>query len=360
MKNMKKLLVLVLALAMALCLCACGSKPTSAPAGPDSNPSSSNADNSANTETITLKWGDHYPSGTPGALAIDAFAASVGEATEGRVVVKTYHDAVLGSAGDALSMVSSGVADIVWTSSAIFNGQFPYTDMLSLPMLGIGDAMGGTNAIWDLYEQYPDAFAEEYANYHVLMLHCSPANILGTTTVINTVDDIAGLNIRAGTGSPTAVATLWGATPVAIATPDLYTSVQKGVVDGYIFDGSGINTWGLAELTNTMIDVGLGYNVCPVLMNLDAWNSISAEDQEIINNLACRTGSLALAAAMQGEADGMVENYSGVYNKYAPGDAEYEALKTPLVSYVDEWAQNMTTDSIDARAMVDLILNGNY
>lgn len=357
---MKRFLALALAFVMILCLCACGSKPASDPANSGSDAPAGNAAGNASTETVTLKWGDHYPSGTPGALAIDAFAESIGEATEGRVVIKTYHDAVLGSAGDALSMVSSGVADIVWTSSAIFNGQFPYTDMLALPMLGISDAMGGTNAIWDLYEQYPDAFAAEYANYHVLMLHCTPANLLGTTTSINSVEDIAGLNIRAGTGSPTTIATLWGATPVAIATPDLYTSVQKGVVDGYIFDGSGINTWGLAELTDTMIDAGLGFNVCPVLMNSDAWNSISADDQKIISEIAGRTGSLSLAAAMQGEADEMVEGYTGVYNRYVPGEAEYEALKAPLVSYVDEWAQNMTTDTVDARAMVDLILNGDY
>lgn len=354
---MKRFISAVLTGTLVLSLCACGGTKTPT----NTNPSTNGPEQSGTqAKTITLKWGDHYPSGTPGADAIDAFADSVGEATEGRVVVKTYHDAVLGSAGDALSNVSSGVADIVWTSSAIFNGQFPYTEILALPMLGVTGAEGGTNAIWDLYEQFPEAFEAEYANYHVLMFHCTPANVVGMTKSVKSLADLKGLNIRAGVGAPTAITTLWGATPVAIATPDLYTSIQKGVVDGYIFDGSGINTWGLAELTDTMIDVGLGFNVCPVLMNLDAWNSISAEDQAIINELAGRSGSLLLAAAMQGEADEMVQGFTGTYNNYEPGTAEYEELKAPLVSYVDEWAESMTTDSIDARAMVDTVLNGDY
>jgi len=142
-----------------------------------------------------------------------------------------------------------------------------------------------------------------------------------------------------------------------IATPDLYTSVQKGVVDGYIFDGSGINTWGLAELTDTMIDCSLGCAPCLVLMNQDAWAKISEEDQEIINKIAGREGGKLLAAAMQGEADGMEEAFEGTFLRYEPGDEKYEELREPLISYVDEWAEKMSTDDIDAKAMVDYILN---
>lgn len=308
---------------------------------------------------IELKWGYHYPSGTPTAIAIDEFCAKVGEVTEGRVTITPYHDAVLGAAGDALSLVASGVADIVWTSTAIFNGQFPYSDILGLPMLGLGDALVGTNAMWDLMEQFPEAFAEEYANYHVLMMHMSPANVVGTKKTIASLEDMSGLNIRAGAGSPTAMATRWGAAPVAVATPEMYTSLQKGVIDGYIFDGSGIATWGLAELTECMIDAGFGFNVCPVLMSPKAWDSISAEDQAAITELAGREGSLLLAAAMQGEADEMLETYTGEYTKYAPGDGLYEELQAPLNAYVDEWAQTMTTETIDAAAMVEYLRNFN-
>lgn len=349
--TLKKILGITLAMTMVLCMFAgCGDNGSG-------NASGSTASPGENKGTVELNWADHYPSGTPGALAIDAFCASVGEATEGRVTITAHHDAVLGAAGDALSMISSGIADIVWTSTAIFKGQFPYSDIMSLPMLGLSSAVDGTQAVYDLLEQYPEAFEKEYSEYHLLMMHMSPANIVGTKKAISSISDLAGLNIRAGAGSPTEMVTAWGAAPVAVATPDLYTSLQKGVIDGYVFDGSGINTWGLAELTGCMIDAGFGFNVCPVLMSQKAWNSISAEDQEIINGLAGRVGSLLLAEAMDAEAAEMVNGYTGEYIKCVPGDDMYEQLKAPLEAYVAQWAETMTTDTIDAIAMVDYLRN---
>ena len=194
--TLKRIFSLTLVLIMALSLFAgCGNDAAqgSAPSGDAGK---------ENVKPIELKWADHYPSGTPGANAIDAFCASVGEATDGRVTITAYHDAVLGAAGDALSMISSGVADIVWTSTAIFKGQFPYSDIMALPMLGLGDAQTGTDAMYDLLEKYPEAFADEYSDYHLLMVHMSPPNVVGTKKMISSLDDLAGLNIRAGAGSP--------------------------------------------------------------------------------------------------------------------------------------------------------------
>ena len=311
-------------------------------------------------EAVTLRWADHWPSSSLTAAAIDEFCAQVKEATEGRVVIEAYHDAVLGASVDALAMLSSGTADIIWTSTAIFNGQFPYSEMLTLP-LGILDAPTGTEIMWDLLEQYPQAFEEEYADYHLLMAHVTTTNVIGSTKgSIQSLSDLAGLNIRAGAGVPTDMATMWGGTPVAIATPDLYTSLQRGVVDAYIFDVPGINTFNLGELTPCLVDAGLGFNACPVLMSPDAWVSISESDQQIISGLAGRTGSLALANTMQEEADtfyGSYEASGAELYLLQPGDALYEELHAPFADYIDGWVTEMTTDTVDVQAMVDYVYN---
>jgi TRAP-type C4-dicarboxylate transport system substrate-binding protein len=303
---------------------------------------------------------DQNTSGCHTARAIDEFCANVYEATEGRVKIDAYHDAVLGSAGDALSLLESGAADLVWTSGGIFNGQFPYSDIMSLPMLGLPNARIGTEVMWDLLDRFPEAFAPEYANYRALIHHVMPPLVIGTKKSVQSVSDLAGLNLRASAGNPTAMVNLWGAAPVAIATPDLYTSLQKGVVDGYVFDGAGINTWGLAELTQCTVDAGLGFVPCMILMSPKAWDSVPAVDQQIMTEVGGRQGSLKFVDWLQDEADELFASYeeSGAeYYFYQPGDPFYEELKAPLVAYVDEWAASMTTDTVDARAMVDYILN---
>ena len=102
---------------------------------------------------------------------------------------------------------------------------------------------------------------------------------------IRKMEEFKGVKIRSH--GPTAeMLKCLGATPVAFPMPELYQSLQKGVVDGGVFPMEALKGWKLAEVTNCHIQCppipySLGFFV---VMNKDKWNSLPADIQDIIEN----------------------------------------------------------------------------
>lgn len=345
----------VLALVMVFALTACGSASTPAePSAPTTG-----EDGFAAEPYITLRWADHNSDGCETAKSMDVMAEAVYEATQGRVKIEMYHGGVLGSFADSISMVETGICDIVWTSVSMFAGYFPYSEVFQLPMLGYENAQDYTNAWWDLMEEFPEIYDYEMSDYILWMAHACPAACLGTDTPINSVSDLNGLNIRASAGPSATMATLWKSNPVSMSPADMYLGMQKGVINGYLFDGAGINTWGLAELSETILDFGLSSSMAYIFINQDSWNKLTAEDQEIIMEVGRRVGSQTGATYMQNEADNLFANFEGDYRFIGSDDPLYNEFREPLLSMYDEWVETMNAagyTSVDAQDVLDFVL----
>jgi hypothetical protein len=50
----------------------------------------------------------------------------------------------------------TGAVDVAWVFTSFFPNQFPLTDVVTLPMLGIKDVPQATNVLWDLYDWSAD------------------------------------------------------------------------------------------------------------------------------------------------------------------------------------------------------------
>lgn len=325
-------------------------------------PSTSSEIDSSSNETeepyLVLKWADHNSDGSETAKSMDVMAEAVYKETNGRIKIDMYHGGVLGSFADSISMVESGVADIVWTSTSMFAGYFPYSEVFQLPMLGFTNAQSMTEAWWDMVEKFPEILDYEFKDYKLWMVHTSPAACIGANKTINSLEDLKGLNLRAAAGPAATMTRLWKANPVSMSPADMYLSMQKGVIDGYLFDGAGINTWGLAELTETIIDCGLSTNVDFILMNKDLWEKIKPEDQAIIDKIGGRVGSQTGATYMQNEADTLFADFKGDYRLITEDDPLYQELKQPLEGMYDEWVKAVNDGnytSYDAQDILDFI-----
>ncbi|MBA7549910.1 Solute-binding protein [subsurface metagenome] len=88
-----------------------------------------------------------------------------------------------------------------------------------------------------------------------------------------------GLKIRCGPSYFGAVEAI-GAVPLSVPFPEIYTSMERGVVDAFLFPPSGWLQFGWAEVTEYVVGPSIlhGQNSCP-LVNLDVWNSLSEEEK---------------------------------------------------------------------------------
>lgn len=77
-----------------------------------------------------------------------------------------------------------------------------------------------------------------------------------------------------------------GATIVVQAAGEVYTSLERGVVDGTGYPVSGIRDFGWDKFLKYRIDPGFFQTDVLISINLDTWNGLSDEAKEIVNQAA--------------------------------------------------------------------------
>jgi len=97
--------------------------------------------------------------------------------------------------------------------------------------------------------------------------------------------DLTGLRLRS---SPLYRAFLedLGATIVVQGASEVYTSLERGVVNGTGYPVTGLRDYGWDKFLKYRIDPGFFQTDVLVSMNLDAWNGLSDEAKEIVNQAA--------------------------------------------------------------------------
>lgn len=93
--------------------------------------------------------------------------------------------------------------------------------------------------------------------------------------------DLQGKKIR---GNPTyqPVLTMLGASMVTLPPTEIYTSLEKGVVDGAAWPVPGILDYRLNEVVKYIVRPAFGFTAYPLFMNLSAWNRLTAGERQIL------------------------------------------------------------------------------
>lgn len=100
--------------------------------------------------------------------------------------------------------------------------------------------------------------------------------------------DLSGMKIRVTPAYKPFVEKLGG---VAVTTSpgEVYTALERGVVDGYGWPATKISDFGWHEITKYMIDPGFYQVDVGIIMNLDFWKGLPEDLKKIINEVAMET-----------------------------------------------------------------------
>ena len=218
--------------------------------------------------------------------AMEFMARRLAELSHGRMVIDIYPSEQLGSERESIELVQLGSLDITKTSAAVLESFVPEFSVYSLPYL---------------FQDREHAWRVFLGPTGKEILHSgAPMGIRGLcyydsgsrsfytrSKPIRTPDDLAGMKIRVQK-SYMAVKTIeiLGGAPTPIDWGELYTALQQGVVDG-------------AENNPPSFTSSHHYEVCKyyyldehsiipdvLLMSLKVWNSLTAGQQEMIQQAA--------------------------------------------------------------------------
>jgi TRAP-type C4-dicarboxylate transport system substrate-binding protein len=272
MKRLGSLFLVLFLLGSLLCGCGSSDKSGDTTTAPP-------ADDTVHTLIVQ----SHDPEDSaPGRLLAD-WAAGIEEESEGQLKFDIYNGGVLGSGRDTVPMILNGTCDIGWGGQSSFPDEFPASEIITLPMLGITSATIGSHVFWDLYNEF-DSIRQEYTKYKVLLVHTNCPNGISTKDFqIKSADDISGMNLRVNAGPISNFFEKLGAAPVSIGMGEVFQAIDNNTIDGITTDWHGIYSFSLYEILNEYLDLNIIVGNQFLLMNLDKYNALPDDLKAVID-----------------------------------------------------------------------------
>jgi len=234
-----------------------------------------------------LKWASYAGSNLAYWEAESYFIKEFEKRTGGKYKVEPYFSGTLGKAPDLASFCGKGLADMIFCATGYSPSQFVLTRGFELPYI-TENPYAQARAIWKMYHTYKPLNDEWEKQNGLLLLWPSNMDIMATLTKVpvRKVNEMKGLRLRsyALIGK---IAAAWGAQPVALAYPEIYEALQRGVIEGAMGipyqSVLGSKHW---EHAKYVIDTGVGvYSLTYTAMSLKTYKSFPPEVRKTLDEL---------------------------------------------------------------------------
>jgi TRAP-type C4-dicarboxylate transport system substrate-binding protein len=206
------------------------------------------------------------------------------EKTNGKVKVVYYGGRSLGAPQDHLQLIMDGTADIGWMNSAMTPGVFPLTDIRNLPFLYPNSNVAAA-VFWRQQEFLNDLEYED----KVKPLWTFPTGMMqiASNKPIHSLEDFKGMKFPAVEPITQKTIEAFGATPVAMMEGDIFTGLERGMIDARWQEYLGLLVWKTMEVTKYRTDnLRIFTHQNLIAMNLEKWNSLPIDIQKAIDEVS--------------------------------------------------------------------------
>jgi TRAP-type C4-dicarboxylate transport system substrate-binding protein len=266
----------------------------------------------------------------------------------------TTHNQMSLGLGDIYPLLGQGVYDVAMTVADYAVADAPELEGLDVPLVAL--TADEARAMVDAARPMVSDIYRDRFNSHVLAIAPYPPQVVFCNAEINGLDDLEGLKVRASGRMTAKLLEALGAEGVNVSFAEVPGALQNGVVDCAVTGaGSGYSA-GWWEVSTHLLPIPLGgWDSVVTAINLDKWNSMSADDQALItsqiktgfedpawasaqnalvNDIACLTGNGECAS---GEARSMT--------LVEVSDADFDRARDVLTNEVlPEWAERAGGD----------------
>ncbi len=231
--------------------------------------------------------------------------------------------------------------------------------VLELPFLGVSnleEEVAVSHAIYD----HP-AVAEEMAQWNAKMVMTSPMpqyNLVGTGEPRDQLAEFDGMRVRATGGLGRAFAAV-GGVPTSVTSSEAYQAMESGVVDTVAFAQHAHLSFGTINRADWWTaNLNPGTVNCPVVMNIDAYESLSDAERE------------ALDSSIPEAIDYYLENYGELLKRWDAvlaekgvekvmiSDAQLAEFRKVAGEPIHQaWIDEMSAQGMPAQELYDLVFS---
>ena len=289
---MKKLTAMALTLVLAFSLVGCGSTSGDGSGGP------------ASGETITLRASTPTAPDHAWSKCLDQIAADVADQTDGRIQIDVYYNASLSENSEKTmtEQIMTGTLDLgaipgplAGKGFSAFSVPFQFDDRDHIARVCESDVAKELLAA-----------TEETGLHSIAYIENGFRQITNNKHAIKTPEDMKHVKIRTPQSATTIAAiTAMGGDATAINAGELYVALSQGTVDGQENALATIWNNGYYEVQQYCTVIDYNWSPAVIAFNTEIWNSLSAEDQKIIEGIVAEA-AVACNEALAAEDETLI------------------------------------------------------
>lgn len=230
-------------------------------------------------ETVKMNVSTFVPENHPLAkYSYTEWLPRLKEATGGTVDYQLFSSSSLVGAAAHLSGVRDGIVQVGFVAGTYTPSDLPADNTLAQLSFNLSDSYAAAFAMTEANFTMPQ-LAEQWSNFDIVYLggySTATYNLICKGTVTD-LASIRGKKVRA----PGAAYSDWidsvGGVPVNVPTSEMYSGLDKGILDCAVVPADEVKSRSLNEVTDsvTMIDLGVYAAGAKYAINGDFWKSLS-------------------------------------------------------------------------------------
>ena len=288
---------------------------------------------------------------------IEKLAELVSEKTGGEFTMNVSYGG-LSKNRENLDGISIGAFEMAQFCAGYHPDKNRVITVLELPFLGV-NTLAEEVAVSHAVYAHPAA-VDEMAQWNAMYLMTSPMpqyNIVGTGEPRDELGEFDGMRVRATGGIGKAFEAV-GAVPTSVTSSEAYQAMESGVVDTVAFAQHAHLSFGtINEADWWTANLNPGTVNCPVVVNIDAYESLSDAERE------------ALDSSVPEAIDYYLENYGKLLTRWDEvleekgvekvmlSDATIADFRATAADPIREaWISDMESQGIPGQELYDLVM----
>lgn len=276
------------------------------------------------------------------------------KASDGRIKFEPFWGGGLGrNPYKQFDIVKAGITEIGLVQPSYTPGQFPQLQAFELPFR-MRSSTEASLVAWQLYER---GLLSGFENVKLLGLWTAEPSNLFTRGGVTSYEDIDGLKIRSVGRLEGDFLHRLGSVAEALHPADAVEALRRGTIDGAIQGWIAINTFQTYRETDYVITAPLGAVTFGLMMNKDAWDTLPADLQKIVEE---NSGQVIALLGGQAYDSKQIEISARLkaegHLKFIEADPE---KLVEMQSYVkpisDAWAQRTPRGAETLQAIEDIL-----
>ncbi|MCT8991544.1 TRAP transporter substrate-binding protein [Chelativorans sp. SCAU2101] len=280
------------------------------------------------------------------------FAERVKEKTGGRITIETFGNGVLGSEPDMQASVQAGFIDIMVGPTPNLVGVVPEFMIFDLPFFYKDFAAVDAVMDGEVGEKLFSLLQEKTGIVGLAWWDNGFRHMTNAIRPVNTVEDMAGLNIRV-IPNPLYIAT-WtalGTNPTPLPWPELYSALENHSVDGQETPYALIYTARFYEVQKYLAKTGHVYTPFVLLASQKWFSSLSDEDKALVMEAAKESAAFQREISRKASVDLEHELIAKGFEITQPTPEAMAVMRERVAPVVQEYSEKIGVDLVEqARA----------